>query len=100
MVFKQVGISVLGGSCIGTIYYNGKASVMVVDSVQVDEDKRHNGIGTALMEKVIIVAKDNNVDCIELVVNANDEIAKGLYDKVGFERTNKEHRRLILRHFA
>ena len=93
-------IEVDGGSCIGTIYHNGKATVMMVDSVEVDIDKRNKGIGTKLMKKVIEVAKANYVDSVELVVNSNNDIAKKLYHKAGFKKTNKEHHRLILRHFG
>jgi len=92
-------IKVEHGSCIGTIYHNGKALIMVIDNVEVDKEYRNQGIGTMLMEKAIIVAIENNVDSIELLVNDDNEIAKGLYRKVGFQKTNKEHHRLILRVF-
>jgi ribosomal protein S18 acetylase RimI-like enzyme len=96
---KSIRISIQDGSCIGTIYNNGKATIMVVDSVEVNKSQQHKGIGTALMEKTISVAEDNNVDAVELIVNSDNEVAKGLYRKVGFQKTNKEHYRLILRQF-
>lgn len=93
-------IKVEYGSCIGTIYNNGKAKIMMIDDVKVEENQRHKGVGTTLMEKAISIAKENDVDCIELIVNNDNETAKGLYHKVGFQKTNKEHYRLILRHFT
>ena len=92
-------IKIEHASCIGTIYHNGKALVMVIDSVEVDEGHRHNGIGTTLMQKAIETALDYGVDSIELLVSPDNEAAKGLYGKVGFAKTNKEHHRMILRHF-
>lgn len=97
---KSIKITIQDGSCIGTIYNNGRATIMVVDSVIVDESQRSKGIGVALMNKTIAIAEDNNVDAIELIVNSDNEAAKGLYRKVGFQKTNKEHYRLILNHFV
>jgi predicted GNAT family acetyltransferase len=85
-------------SCIVTIYYNGKANVMVIDSVETKEEYRQMGYGTKLMKKVIETARLKNIDAIELVVN-EDSIARKLYAKVGFEETNKIHCRIILNHF-
>jgi ribosomal protein S18 acetylase RimI-like enzyme len=92
-------IKVEHGSCIGTIYHNGKALIMVIDNVEVDKDHRHQGIGTTLMQKAIETALNHDVDAIELLVNSDNEIAKGLYQKLGFQKTNKEHHRMILRNF-
>jgi ribosomal protein S18 acetylase RimI-like enzyme len=95
----QIKISVPYGSCLGTIYNNGQAWIMVIDSVEVDKNQRRRGIGTALMTKAIEVAKEYNIDSIELIVNDYNEAAKELYKKVGFLKTNKEHYRIILKHF-
>jgi ribosomal protein S18 acetylase RimI-like enzyme len=72
---------------------------MMIDDVKVDEDKRRGGIGRDLMLKAISLAKNDGVDSVELIVNSDNEAAKGLYGKVGFQKTNKEHHRMILRHF-
>ena len=96
----QIRIAVDGGDCLGTIYHNGKAMVMMIDSVEVDEARRHTSIGTALMAEVVSVAFDHDVDSVELLVNADNVAAKSLYRKAGFTPTGKEHMRLILRHFA
>lgn len=92
-------IKVEHGSCIGTLYHNGRAFVMMIDNVEVEENHRRNGIGSALMQKAIETALDYGVDSIELLVNPDNDAAKGLYGKVGFEKSNKEHYRMILRHF-
>lgn len=86
-------------SCLCTLYFNGRANIMMVDVVWVDEENRGKGYGTLLMDKVIKHAKDKLVDSVELVVDRNNKVAKNLYRKVGFESTDKEYYRLILRRF-
>lgn len=87
------------GSCICTFYNNGKANVMIIDNVKVDKNHRRKGIGTTLMKEAIKIAKKRKVDSIELVVNSDNTIAKRMYKKNGFEKTKKDHYRLILRKF-
>lgn len=87
------------GSLICTFYHNGQANVMVVDSVEVDKDKRRQGFGTTLINEAIKIAKKRKVDAIELVVNSDNTVAQRLYKTAGFEKTNKEHYRLILNKF-
>lgn len=84
------------GSCICTFYHNGKANVMMIDNVQVNKNQRRRGVGTTLMKEAIKLAKNRKVDSIELVVNSDNTVAKRLYEKVGFKKTNKEHYRIIL----
>jgi ribosomal protein S18 acetylase RimI-like enzyme len=73
---------------------------MMIDDVRVDERRRHQGIGTRLMQRCVEVARQNGVDSIELLVNGDNAAAKGLYRKAGFKNTGKEHQRMILRHFT
>ena len=42
------------------------------------------------------LAKQLKVDSVELVVNKDNKIAKRLYEKAGFEKTNKDYYRFIL----
>lgn len=84
------------GSCILTFYHNGQANVMMIDNVKVDKNHRRHGIGTTLMKEAVKIAKKRKVDSIELVVNSDNTIAKRLYKRVGFKKTDKEYFRLIL----
>ena len=43
--------------CLCTFYNNGKANVMLIDSVWTDEKYRHQGYGNKLMKKVIELAR-------------------------------------------
>ena len=83
-------------SCIVTLYFNGKANVAIVDSVETTKKYRKKGFATKLMEKVLQFAKDNGADSVELVVNHDNEAAIRLYEKVGFEPTKKIYYRKIL----
>ena len=85
------------GSCILTFYNNGRADVMLVDNVLVEEDYRRLGLATKMLKKAISVARKRKVDSVELVVNKDNKAAKKLYEKAGFKKTNKEYYRLILR---
>jgi ribosomal protein S18 acetylase RimI-like enzyme len=98
-VTHQYHFVTTGCSCLGTIYHNGKAKIMVLDSVFVEEESRGKGIGTKLLNCIINFAKGQGVESVELLVNHDNEAAKGLYKKLGFQKTNKEHQRLILKEF-
>ena len=43
------------------------------------------GIGRAMLEKIIAIAKDKGIEQLELEVVATNERAIGLYKSVGFE---------------
>lgn len=86
-------------SCLCTFYNNGKANVMIIDSFLVKEGFRGKGYGTALVNKATKLANKLKIDAIELVVNKDNKIAKKLYEKAGFKKTNKDHYRLILNKF-
>ena len=93
---KQEIIKTEHGSCVCTFYNNGKANVMIVDNVEVEEQYRGQGVGTKLMQKVIELAKNRGVDSIDLNVNKENIAAKKLYEKAGFIKTNKDYYRMIL----
>ncbi len=93
---KQIKISVKHASCLCTFYNNGKANVMIIDSVLVEENYRNQGIGAILLKKAVKSAIARKIDSIELIVNDDNTNAKNLYKKIGFEKTNKEHHRIIL----
>jgi RimJ/RimL family protein N-acetyltransferase len=84
------------GSCICTMYHNGKANVMIIDSVFVEEKYRGKGFGTKILKSALKLAKKEKIDSIELVVNKDNKVAKNLYEKLHFEKTKKDYYRLII----
>jgi ribosomal protein S18 acetylase RimI-like enzyme len=93
---KQLEVKTPFASCLCTFYHNGKANVMIIDNVLVDERKRNQGYGRQLIQKAIELAKEHEVDSVELVVNHDNEPAITLYKKQGFTKTNKDYYRKIL----
>ena len=55
-----------------------------VNAVAVDEECRGQGIGHKLFDYLKDIAKENNIDAIELQVNAENKVAKAMYEKYGF----------------
>ena len=94
---RQIKLSIKNiSSCLCTFYNNGKANVMLIDSVQTKEEFRGKGYGAKLIKKAIKLAEERKVDSIELAVNKINKIAKKLYEQAGFEKTNKDYYRIIL----
>jgi GNAT superfamily N-acetyltransferase len=94
---KQIKLNYQDKSfCICTFYNNGKANVMIIDSVITKEKYRNQGYGSKLIEKAIDLANQNGVDAIELVVEKDNVSAKRLYENACFKLTNKDYYRLIL----
>ena len=56
-----------------------------VHQIVVAGEKQNSGYGSALMEKVEKVARDHNVQTIELDYWSNNTMAKAFYKKLGFE---------------
>lgn len=50
------------------------------------KEMRKKGIGTLLLEKIIEIAKNNNLEKIFLEVNENNKHAIKLYQKAGFQK--------------
>ena len=54
-------------------------------NVVVKKTQRRKGIGKLLLEKLIEMAQKHHFENIFLEVNETNQMAKGLYEKVGFE---------------
>jgi ribosomal protein S18 acetylase RimI-like enzyme len=52
-------------------------------------DRRGQGIGRALMDATMVVAREHGADTMELATGGADVAARGLYESMGF--TNSEH---------
>ena len=57
-----------------------------VIALAIDEDYRKNGIATKLLEKMIILAKENHANKVFLEVSACNLAAIKLYQKFGFSK--------------
>ncbi len=94
---RQIKLSLENiSSCLCTFYNNGKADIMVIDSLQTKKKFRGKGYGTKLINKAINLAKKLKADSIELNVNRDNLAAINLYKKSGFKKTNKDYYRILL----
>jgi ribosomal protein S18 acetylase RimI-like enzyme len=59
-----------------------------VAELYVVPDRRRHGLGRALMEGAMVVARDAGADRIELGTSEDDRAARALYENLGF--TNRE----------
>jgi ribosomal protein S18 acetylase RimI-like enzyme len=57
----------------------------------VDESHRSKGIATALVKRLLCeFAKDNNIHAARLEVNADQKLARQLYEHFGFRKVGLE----------
>jgi ribosomal protein S18 acetylase RimI-like enzyme len=65
-----------------------------IEDVVVDRNYRGRGIGILLSKKLIEIAKDKNLDCIDLTSSPNRKEANMLYKKLGFKTKETNYYRL------
>lgn len=65
-------------------YMRGFDKLLWIEYVVVKSEQRRQGIGTALLRKLIEYAKHNNVDRIFTTINPDNEASIRLHAKVGF----------------
>lgn len=63
-------------------------TIMYLDDLCVDNNYRHQGIGKALYNKVVELAKENNCESITLNAWLGNESAMKFYEKMGLKIRN------------
>ena len=90
---RQLYVAKIGGQVTGYVLlkireYNWpgvvKRKVMIVDEIAVDERSRNQGIGTAMMEEVRVLAKVFGCTDLQLGVYPQNDAAVAFYQKCGF----------------
>ena len=90
---RQLYVAKVGGQVTGYVLlkireYNWpgvvKRKVMVVDEIAVDDRFRNQGIGTAMMEEVRVLAKAFGCTDLQLGVYPQNDAAVAFYQKCGF----------------
>ena len=69
-----------------------------IEDVVVDESARGQGIGTALNEKALEIAKSIGLSSVDLTSNPRREAANRLYQSLGFKRQETNVYRFDLTH--
>ena len=75
---------IIDDKSVGYLEYSIIYDRMEIDNIGVQEEYRHNGIGTKLMAHLISLAIELRVDNITLEVRQSNAIAINLYKKFGF----------------
>ena len=68
-----------------------------LDDVVVDEGARGKGVGTALVNACLDVARERGAEVAELQSGVDREAANRLYPRMGFERRETNVYRIVLR---
>ncbi len=79
-------IAEIDGQIIG---YGGLWCVMdegEITNIAVDGDYRRQGIGEAILEALLQIAKQKRLTIVHLEVRVSNVAAKGLYEKFGFHQ--------------
>lgn len=89
----EIGFALYGFRCSS---FMGQPSIWL-DDLYVDEDRRSQGAGTALMKRLAQIAEENN--CTHLAWNADARNTRGLsfYYCLGAEMTEQHGNRCFLR---
>ena len=72
---------------IGCFLVVKKDDGVMLDEIFLEEAYRNKGIGSKLLENLIIASKEKNMSSITLEVNENNIYAISLYKKFNFETT-------------
>lgn len=69
---------------VGYIFAKKIEKGILIDSLYVEKTYRNNGIATDLINHVIKISKENKIPYIDINVMYENESAKNLYKKLGF----------------
>jgi len=85
-----VGVAVLKKEEILENSFVNARKILLVNSLCVDDASRKKGIGRKLMQSVLDLAKELNVDSIELGVSESNQNAIHFYESIGMATKNRK----------
>ena len=88
LVFAMVGPKIVGMASGTVLRHPDKQPAFFVNEVGVNEDVRLNGIGTALMQRLLEVARDKGCQGIWLATEIDNLEARALYRKLNARETD------------
>ena len=77
--------SIIGAACV-TVYRVPTGVRAVIEDVIVDESARGQGIGEALIQRCLDIAREKGAGGVSLTSNPKREAANRLYQKMGFKK--------------
>jgi len=76
---------IVGSACL-TVYRAPTGIRAVIEDVIVDETARGQGIGEALVQQLLDIAREKGAKGVSLTSNPKREAANRLYQRLGFKR--------------
>ena len=76
--------SIIGAACL-TVYRVPTGIRAIIEDVIVDETSRGQGIGEALVQKLLDIAREKGAKRVVLTSNPKREAANRLYQRMGFK---------------
>jgi phosphinothricin acetyltransferase len=95
IVIEEDG-KVVGFAALATYRVPTKGLVARVEDVIIEEGSRGRGYGNLLMQELIKIAQEKNVCEINLTSNPKREVARKLYESIGFKLRDTGEFRLKL----
>jgi phosphinothricin acetyltransferase len=84
LIIEENG-DIAGFGALVTYYLPSAGKMGNIEDIVVDEKYRGRGFGRMLMEKLIFIARENNIIELQLTSNPKREVARALYANLGFK---------------
>lgn len=81
--------AIVGGQCVGYIIYSVVMDECDLDKIAVKNECRRKGIGKLLMDEMLRDLRNHGVKKVYLEVDAENEQAIRLYEKLNFKKIDK-----------
>jgi ribosomal protein S18 acetylase RimI-like enzyme len=91
--YRTLIVAEVEGRAVGTVSLysrNGRAAAIHLFALEVGQEWRNRGIGTALIDHVISEAREGGHTSVFLEVRADNSGARRLYHRLGFRRVGPE----------
>ena len=98
---EGVLVAELDGEVVGLLTYDSRrqlhrnGTVTTIDALVVDETRRSAGIGAALIDRLVGLAREEGSESIELHSHLSRTAARRFYERAGFELTSNSFRRVL-----
>lgn len=98
---EGVLVTEMDGEVVGLLTYNTRrhlqrnGKVTTIDALVVDETVRSAGIGNALVDHLVVLAREEGCESIELHSHMSRVDARRFYERAGFELTSNFFRMVL-----
>lgn len=90
-IVAKIDGNILGFAALSRVSHREAYAGVVEDSVYVDENKKHMGIGFALLSKLIEISDNNGLWTLQTTILEENEASIQLHEKCGFRKVGYRH---------